>query len=222
MKRLFAVITALLAVFASVACGKKDYCGLGAYLSELRTDYMVAECALGRVDVATGMRETPYEIDGVSREKESYTVITLTPASFTPNKVYRYTAVIGGAEYTGQMAMHPFGNSYSADIPAKSDERAVQISLSDETTSCDLTAESVLTDTMIRAERALEVAYAAQKTGYDAFKSGGKFNAEIYVRLIPNPIDNQGGYYWYVAACADTTVAALIDPNTEEIVAQRE
>ncbi len=220
MKKWIAAALALL-MLSAVGC-KKRYCGFEEYLSELRTDYLTAECDAGRVDIATGTRENPYAIDGVSGDKEEFTVLTFTPNEFLPNMTYTYRVVIDGVEHTGQLVMHPFAESYSADIADKSDGREIPLSLSAGENLYEMTAASVLSETMIGAERALEVAYAALKPKIDALKSGGRLNAELYVRVIPNPIDDKGGYYWYVAACGDTTVAVLIDPVTEEIVAKRE
>ncbi len=47
---------------------------------------------------------------------------------------------------------------------------------------------------------------------------------EIYVRLIPNPVNAAGGYFWYVAFVDinKETVAVLIEPESLEIVAVRE
>ena len=217
------VIAFCVALFIMSACGcKKSYCGFEDSLSELRTDYLTASCDSGKIDIATGTRENPYKIDGISEAKEEYTVITFTPTEFLPGTSYAYRAVIDGIEYTGQLVMHPFAESYSADINDKCDGREIPLTLTCDEQLYEMTAVSVIADNMINAERALEVAYGALKPKIDGFKSGGKLNAELYVRIIPNPIDDKGGYYWYVAVAGSTTFAVLLDPVTEEIIAKRE
>ena len=55
------------------------------------------------------------------------------------------------------------------------------------------------------------------------FKHKGKLDCEIYVRLMENPIDGSGGYFWYVAFVGEdkNTVAVLLRGDTGAVGAVR-
>lgn len=220
MKKAISFLLCLLLLCGAVACSSPfDY---APYLSENRVDTFVGEVEGGKLTADTGTRETPYKLDGVSCDKEEFTVVTFTPTSFIPGKKYGYTVVIDGVEYTGDMVMHPFGDSYSADIRDRSESKEIPVKIVDGETVWETVLASVTTDDMISAERALEVGREALKSAFDSHTEGKTLNAELYVRLIYNPVTEEGGYYWYVALCAEKTYAVLIDPKTEAVIAKRE
>lgn len=219
-KRVVAVCVLCLAMFGFVGCAKHpDY---AKYVSENRTDTFVAQVPIGKITADTGTREVPYKVDGVSGDKEEFTVITFTPNDFIPGKKYGYVAVIDGIEYTGDMVMHPFGDSYSADIRDSSQAKEIPIRIVDGDSVHESTLTSVVTEDMISAERALEVGRIALSEAFDSHTDGKTLNGEVYVRIVFNPITDEGGYYWYVALCAEKTYAVLIDPKTESVIAKRE
>ena len=220
MKKICAVLVCALLLVGTVACsGKFDY---SEYLSENRTDTFVAEIEGGKLTADTGTRENPYKVDGTSCEKEQFTVITFTPDTFIPGKKYGYIAVIDWVEHSGDMVMHPFGDSYSADIKDKSDASEIPFKIVDGETVIETTLKSVMTEDMIDAERALTVGREALQEAFDSHTEGKTLKGELYVRIVFNPVTEEGGYYWYVALCAEKTYAVLIDPKTEAIIAKRE
>lgn len=220
MKKTIAALMSAVMLLSLVGCAKGfDY---SDYLSECRTDTYTAELESGKLTADTGTREKPYQVDGVSCEKEEFTVVTYTPSEFLPGKKYGYTAVIDGVEHSGEMVMHPFGDSYSADIIDKSDSPEIPVKITDGDTVMETCLKSVRTENMIDADRALAVGVQALSKAMEAHKDGKTLHGEVYVRIVYNPITENGGYYWYVALSGEKTVAVLIDPVTEEIVAKRE
>ena len=78
--------------------------------------------------------------------------------------------------------------------------------------------QSVRSEDFIDGEKAYNVAYS--KLSDSPIIVNGEY--EVYVRLIENPVNSQGGYYWYVAFVdGKDTAAALIDPVTAEVIAQK-
>ena len=83
--------------------------------------------------------------------------------------------------------------------------------------------QSVVTGDNIGAEKALTIALDKLKNELKRFRSKGKLHAEIYVRLMENPIDGNGGYFWYVAfvGADKDTVAVLLKSDTGAVSATR-
>ena len=81
---LFAALmtAATLVLLASCAPADTD-------ISERRTDYFTASDEMFTVTAVSGMRETPYETDGVVANMISYTLITVSP---TDKAVFDVTA----------------------------------------------------------------------------------------------------------------------------------
>jgi hypothetical protein len=191
-------------------------------VSELRDNIYLAESDRFSVSVITGKREDPFLMDGHAGGTRAFTLITIVPKSGAGP--FTYKATVNGKEYTGDLLPHPFAPSFSADIEVLSTDSAIPVTVSGGGTEETLTAVSVKNDRMITADKAIEIAEKRLKTRVDGFKSNGTYRCEVYVRLLQNPIDNSGGYHWYVAFIGEnhTIYAVLIDPESMEIVAIRD
>jgi hypothetical protein len=220
MKRIFAVFMVILSAALVTAC-KPALEKREPNLSELRDVVMTGGDERASITLISGKREQPYEIDGtVSGQTTDYTVITVK-GSFPCEPSYRLYA--GGQEHEGVLVKHPFKDSYSAEIAVRTDgEASVMLSSGDYARSYALS--SVITEDMITPGEALEIAEARLKDKISGMSEDGRLMAEIYLRLIENPISGDGGYYWYVAFVPERYVsyAVLIHPATREIVAVKE
>ena len=171
------------------------------------------------VTIVSGVHEQPFKPDGAVGEKTDFTVITLKPDEFMPGSLYTYNIAINGESYSGLLSMHPFGESYSAEIPARTHESALSLSI--RYSGKDETVEliGVLTENDITADNALETALSALESDLSDKRRGNAFDCEIYIRFIPNPINADGGYYWYVAFVSeDSALAVLLDRATGDVV----
>lgn len=226
MKRKFsiaAIISAILmcAVLGMSGCGKTQLSKYGENISELREHLFAAESAEYKITAISGVREDPYELNGVSGAKRDFTVITVTPAVFAPDKTYRYTATIGDSTFEGSLMPHPFAQSLSVDIPmAATEDFSVTVGCGEEQT---FELKNSVPGDLISAEKAFGIALEKLKNEIKRFKTKNKLNAEIYVRLMENPIDGNGGYFWYVSFVGEdkTTVAVLLKGETGEVSAVR-
>jgi len=215
---IFAIIACVL-FFAACSTPMEKY---EAYISELRDNVFTAESVNYSVQIITGKREEPFVMDGHAGAVREFTVITLNPKAGEGKYSYRVT--INGSEFAGKFLPHPFAKTYSADIEARSFDSEILLSITVNGNSETLTAKSVKTDNMIPAAKAVEIAEKRLKHRIDDFWANGTLNAEIYVRLISNPIDNSGGYYWYVAfiGAGQTIYAVLIEPVSMQVAAIRD
>jgi len=223
-KRIFVVLmVAMVAVtsFMLMACGAPSILQ-HERLSELRNNVFVGQSDGYRVVAVTGLREQPFNIDGVSNpNKMNFTVITLSPEVFVFGNEYAFRVEIGGAEFEGTMTAHPFNQTISAEIAVLADQNELVIHISG-SASFVVTAASVITDEFIDADKAFSI--AMDRLGDAINARAAEHSYEIFIRLIENPVDASGGFRWYVAfVFADnTTYAALIDPITMEILAAKE
>lgn len=205
----------LTSVFFLSACSK----GLGKHeknVSEYRDNVYIGADDAFTLEAMTGYRETPFEIDGKSGNKADFCLVTVSPKEFDPTVCYSYKLTIGGVEYKGECVKHPFANTYSFEVAARCDENSFSVEINGR--SIDLI--SVKNEQFISPEKAFEIAYKRLKDS-DIIKNG---KYEIYIRLIKNPVNSTGGYFWYIAFVDEEqeTCAVLLQPETMEITAVRE
>lgn len=205
-----------MSTFAFCACSE-PFGKYGKYISEYRDNVYIGESESFSATAVTGYRENSFKIDGVSeQDKCNFLLVTVTPTEYDPSVAYTYSVTVNGVEYEGEFNKHPFENTYSFEVAEYVTESEILVYVQQEA----VTLTSILTEEYISAEKAFEI--ARSRLAKSELVRGGDY--EIYVRLIANPINASGGYFWYVAF-VDTnqnTVAALIDPASMEIVAVRE
>ncbi len=221
-RRLISMSVMLLTVTLLLfGCGKSNLEKYEASISELREYLFAAENTDYKITAISGVRENPYEMNGICAARQDFTVITVTPASFAPDATYRYRTEIDGAVYEGDLLPHPFAQSLSVDIPAacKSDFTLTVTCGSEQT----FAMQSAVTGDLISAEKAFTIALEKLKGELKRFRVKNKLQAEIYVRLMENPIDGSGGYFWYVAFVGEEKeiVAVLLRGDTGAVSALR-
>lgn len=220
-KKFFVLIVGAALCAALCGCGNSNLHKYENNISELREYLFAAENADYKITAISGVRENPYVLDGVSQQKQDFTVITVTPTVFAPEKTYRYRMTVGDATYEGDLLPHPFAQSLSVDVPvATTSEFALTVSDGAEQ---NFAMQSAVSGELIGAEKAFTIALDKLKNEIKRFRNKGKLNAEIYVRLLENPIDGSGGYYWYVAFVGEEkeTVAILLRGDTGAVSAIR-
>lgn len=223
-KKLFNSLIVAITVFTALtitACGKGNLDKYSKNIAELRERLYAAEDADYKVRAISGVREDPYEIDGVVAGKREFTVITVTPSDYRPDVNYRYRVTVGDKTYEGDMLPHPFAQSISADIAAAAKAGFTFTLIGDGERSYEM--KDSVSGGVISAEKAFSIALNKLKPQLRRFRERGKLNAEIYVRLVENPIDGSGGYYWYVSFVGSgrDTVAVLLRGETGEVGAIR-
>lgn len=218
------LIVCIFAFAAMLLCGCDSLLEKrSAIISELRDVVMCASGKAWNVELISGTREEPFDIDGISGEKTNFTVVTLTPES-DENAEYSYELRYGESVYRGEFSQHPFKNTFSFEIPLRVEGSAALAVMSSTGEAETFALCEVCGEDEISATVALEIAEIRLKDSIRSFSVGGKPNCEIFLRYIKNPINGDGGYYWYVAFVPERYVvyAVLIDPVTKEVVAVRE
>lgn len=219
MKKRIVFIISILCVLTLVACTPD--LEKNPRLSELRSDIMMGKNDQYSVVLVSGIREEPFDIDGLSqKDKVYFTVITVTPTDYNPLAEYNFSVKIGNETYNGKLNKHPYNQSYSVEINVLTSQPELDITISHGNHDSIVTLNSVIGEDFINGNKAYQIAEKKLKDKISA--KGG--NYEVFVRLIENPINANGGYFWYVAFIFEdeTTYAVLIDPVSMEIQAIKE
>ena len=221
MKKILATLAVILSFLILFACAdpieKRQ-----TNLSELRDEVFAGGDEQVKITLCSGFREDPYIIDGqIPQNKTDFSVITVEGEFKDEELSYRLT--VNGETHEGKLLKHPFKASYSTEIALKTAVPPT-IMLTGEGYAGNYELASVKTEEMITASEALEIAEVRLEDEIDDMEEDGTLKAEIYVRLLANPISSEGGYYWYVAyvPAKYEIKAVLIHPITREIVAVRE
>jgi len=202
---------------------------LGHLVTELRDNIFVGESTNFKVNAITGRREDPFLMDGIVGTTRDFTLFTLTPKGDSADNLmaqteYSIKVLMDGVSREGVFVPHPFSNTLSVefDVRATAPEITVTILRAKEVVD-SFNINSVVTELMISAEKALEIAENKLRNSIEVFKVGGELQCEIYIRLIENQVDASGGHHWYVAFVGpnQTIFAALIDSISMEVVAIR-
>ena len=206
---LFIAVTAAVCITLLSACNRFDT----KNVSEFRDQVFEGKTEEYEVTLISGYRENPFVIDGHCDKKADFTLITVKMLSPLPNAELTCEMIAGDKQFEGKMNKHPFEDTYSFEANVRVSEAPVL-----KINGTEIGLQSVRGEDFIDGEKAYNVAYS--KLSDSPIIVNGEY--EVYVRLIENPVNSQGGYYWYVAFVdGNYTAAALIDPVTAEVIAQK-
>ena len=198
------------------SCGKKiDYFD---YVSELRSNILVASEGDISLTVYEAEKESPYAADGVKRTVSPRTEIYLTAPTGVDS--YDVSFVYDGKAYGGDMSFDNIKLEYffscTLDISAAA-ELPVKISYDDQV--IELTAATVRTENMLSPESVLEKVRVAESEKFKAMTDANGFAGEIYLRLIYEDVP-----YYYVGIIdrEGRIFALLVDSEDGKILAKRE
>lgn len=204
---LFAAVMTVATVWVFCACSANGM----SRVSERRGGYFTAANDAMTVTAVSGVRETPYETDGVVGALKPYTLITVVPAKFDVDAVYTYSATIGQATYGGTLIVHPFAASFSAELDIEAAE-SFTVTVMRGVDKTELVLDSLVTADMLAYDKAIDAAKTELKPRGDY---------EIRARIIKNPLGDDG-LCWHVAFySADGQCGVLLDPTNAKILAKK-
>ena len=162
-------------------------------LSESRFYMKHGETECCRVQFYAGMREEPYDVNGISEKKVAFGIINLEPHKRISDEEIQGTLKIGEELVPVTLERNPHGGNFAADI-----ERLVEaeqtlvltLNMGESIEVFDLA--HAMPEDSISWERALEIAVDHLT---DQIRRTGKF--ECYVKIVESPVKG-GGSFWYV------------------------
>ena len=219
-KKLLVIAIIVFIALMSFAC-KTSMQKRATAISEFRDEVLVGKKENVDATLISGYREEPFNVDGTSNAvKKDFAVLSVE--CVTAQSELEYCMQSSNATFKGTLVKHPLKNSYSVELDERiTGSATLQVSLGDNVV--EIMLNSVRTSDMITPDVALDIAESELKKEIKQMNIDGDFSAEIFIRLLKNPINSEGGYFWYVAYAEDKYVvkAVLIHPITREIYAKK-
>lgn len=170
-------------------------------ISDLRYGIFDGECEEYNASFVYGMRETPYNLDGISNKKVEFGIITVVFSSKIPDtETVTYSLKIDGETISGNLEKSPYSNEYMADVGKLcSDSSSLFLSIGregEETTEISLTNRS--NSWKINYSKAQELGLNALDAEISKFEESN-LSYEIYVKIISQQQTNFGKYFWNIS-----------------------
>jgi hypothetical protein len=199
------------------ACNKGDY---DKVISEIRDNVYTATVDEFVFRASSGEREKNYKTDGKANGRENFFILCVEGVfSSAPECMFS----LNGEQFGGAMKKHPFNDAYLYEVKVKTDAKEIDVCVKSGNNTIETTLKNVRQDGSKTAKFALDKAKNALKQTINKYRKNGVFDGEVYLRIIPNPVENDGRYFWYVAFCRSENecYSALIDYQSGEIVATK-
>ena len=188
------------------------------YVSENRSNVLLAEDENFSLKVYALKREIPYLSDGIPKTTSTLTEIRLAAPS--GEKTYEIFFTVKGKTYGGETSYDNVKSEYfyscSLDV---SKESEIPFEIKFEDTVVALNAKSVRTDKTLSPEKILFSLRKAENGLFRSMTDEYGFKGEIYIRLI---FEESPYYYIGVIGRDKKTYAFLLNAETGKILAKRE
>ena len=199
------------------AC-KKQSADYFSYVSELRSNILLAEAEGYTLRVYATTKEYPYTPDGVPREKTTRAEAYLIAPS--GDKDCSLSFSWQGNPYGGDMSFDNVKTEYYYSCTLDlSNAKTLVCEITHGEKSLRMEAKSVLETDTLPAEKALKALVKAENALFKNMTDKYGFTGEIYVRLI-----HEDAPYYYVGVIdrKGKTTAFLLNASSGKILARRE
>lgn len=222
-KCLFYFIIALICIFFA-GCTPSYNSLINQNISEQRETLFVATDEYVKCIFMSGLREEPYEINGVSNKLVQFGVFTITVLSVPSEELSEiaYEATVNGKVYTGILEKSPFEQCvYAGDIGINIRQNAtISLFYVINQVGRTINLENKMTDWVVNCAEAKEIASRELKNFISEYVVNNKLNAEIYVKIASDASGTLKPYYWLVQVVGTDlkTSQVVIDPFNKEVL----
>lgn len=108
-----------------VGCSQDPFKECQNKISDERENYFEGETQNYYVSFSSGMRESPYVLNGKSEPCVEFGVVTIKPKGEFKVESLTYCVCVDNDEYSGEFEQSPFDDSYAGDISKKVDDNSV-------------------------------------------------------------------------------------------------
>ncbi len=186
-------------------------------ISDVRNNYFQGQTDNWYVSFSSGVRESPYVLDGVSRDKVEFGVVTIMPKNAQKQKSFTYIVGVNDLEYSGEFEACPFDESYAGDIAKQvADDAVIFVTITDGGKEEVANMTCVSCGFAVSAEKALEFAVNEVGTELQELKKNQDF--EVYIKIVADITQVVEGKYWFVMFLCESgdSINVLINPTTGE------
>ena len=194
---LCALVIAVGAIIGFTALNRKGQIDLARNnLAEARFYMKQAQTDTLKIQFYSGMREEPYEMNGIAEKTTAFAIINVDPKDSSLKEAHelRGTIKIGEELIEVTLDRNPYDKNFAADISRFVEvekEITFTLFLSD-TETPTFTLVNAMPESAITWERALEI--ATERTA-DKLKEQKQF--ETYVKIISD-LSTESGAFWYI------------------------
>lgn len=191
-----AIVTLMIAMFSGCSANTSS----SNKISDNRYGIFDGKNENFNVTFVYGMRENPYNADGISNSLVEFGIISVTFASgIDANQTITYCLIMDDDTISGTLEKSPFTNEYMADIGKKcKDNSVISLKLTYEGKEETVSLENKTLTWKINNEQAYEIGTEALSSAINNFKKNN-IDYEIYVKIISQQETNFGTYFWSVS-----------------------
>ena len=192
-------------------------------LAEIHYNYFTGSTQNFKVSMWSGVREEPYETNGIRESLVDFCVISVVPQNNVSTFGLSYTVEINSKTYNGEFEQSPFDKTLAADLEIQlneSDSIFAYIIVDGVTEISKM--ECISKNFGINSTQALDIAIKNYSQEILTLSNNGKISLEGYCKIISTD-KNLGVYFWYIrfVNVDKKEISMVIDTNTGEIVAKK-
>lgn len=223
MKKTILVTLLAIITFAFCGCGASSTDLALENLAEVRYNIFSGENDTYVATFMSGKRENPYVVNGVCEKQVEFGMVTVKYRLPDMPTVAQYELTIGENTFKGNFEYNAYESTLMVDIQkVVSDDAQITLKVitnQDEKT-CALQPQTKGMEITWRT--ALDIAIKSFGADFDAYISKGRFNGEVYVKIITDLNGNFDDYYWYVSVVGTNgkTCSVIINPQSGEVIAK--
>ena len=220
---LFSVLPVMFIALFFAGCGVTTEELVKNNLAEMHNHYFTGATQHFNVAMWSGVREEPFEQDGIRGQLVDFCVLHVVPIGEVGTFGMTYKVKINDKTYEGEFGKSPFDNSLAADLETSitdTDEIYAEITFDGVTEVANLSCISC--DFTIDGTEALNIAVTNAGEVLMILADNGNKSVEGYLRIISTD-RNLGVYFWYVRFINvdGEEVCLVIDTNDGSIMASK-
>ena len=185
-------------------------------ISDERENYFEGQTQNYYVSFSSGMRESPYVLNGKSENCVEFGIVTIKPKTFNGEEMLNYEIYVDNDEFCGEFEKSPFDDTYGADLGKKVDNNAVIIVKINNGNSEEVAEmTNAVNSFKISSHKALEIALNELGEKYYELR---KKDFEIYIKIVAD-ITNKMPDKFYLVMFLDesgNSLSVIVNPKTGE------
>lgn len=185
-------------------------------ISDERQNYFEGESQNYYVSFSSGIRESPYILNGKSEQKVEFGVVTIKPKNFVGDESITYNVCANNDEYIGEFERSPYDDTYAGDINKKVDDDCVLVIKINNGSGEEQAVMTNISKTFkINSQEALLIAINGARDSFSSFKQK---DFEIYIKIVAD-FTNKITEKYYLIMFLDVdgnSINVIVNPITCE------
>lgn len=224
MKKILLASIVVTIVFAFCGCGASTTDLALENMAEVRYNIFLGENETFVATFMSGKRESPYVVNGVCEKQVEFGMLTIKYKTSDMPTVAKYEVAIGDNVYSGNLEYNNYESTLMADIQhVVSDDANITVKVVTNSDEKTCTLDSKTKGMEITWRTALDIAMESLGDAVKSYISKGKFNGEVYVKIITDLNGSFDDYYWYVSIVGTNgkTNSVIINTKSGEVIAKK-